>query len=125
MKSCGQGIILSTDDFFSKNGIYHFKADRLSEAHSWNQKRALTAVENKVKLLIIDNTNTMSWEMRPYIEMGVVNKLSRKFLSLDVGTMEYYKLCVYKTMPRLNIYTCFKKKEIQKNDSSVSLLEFK
>lgn len=83
LKSCGQGIILSTDDFFSKNGIYHFKADRLSEAHSWNQKRALTAVENKVKLLIIDNTNTMSWEMRPYIEMGVVNKYNIHILEPD------------------------------------------
>merc|ERR1719357_1034218 len=83
LKSCGQGIILSTDDFFSKNGIYNFKADRLSEAHSWNQKRALTAVENKVKLIIIDNTNTMSWEMRPYIEMGVVSKYNIHILEPD------------------------------------------
>lgn len=33
------GIILSTDDYFCKNGQYHYDPDCLGEAHDWNRKR--------------------------------------------------------------------------------------
>ncbi|OXB58068.1 hypothetical protein ASZ78_008408 [Callipepla squamata] len=32
-------VVLSTDDFFSRNGVYVFDPDFLEDAHKWNQKR--------------------------------------------------------------------------------------
>ncbi|XP_036618851.1 NEDD4-binding protein 2 isoform X2 [Trichosurus vulpecula] len=61
------GIILSSDDFFYKNGQYKFDGNLLGEAHEWNQKRAKEALEKKISPVIIDNTNLQAWEMKPYI----------------------------------------------------------
>lgn len=33
------GIILSTDEYFNRNGVYHYEPDLLGEAHSWNHQR--------------------------------------------------------------------------------------
>ncbi len=35
------GVILSSDDFFMKNGSYEYDGNKLGEAHEWNQKRGL------------------------------------------------------------------------------------
>ena len=52
--------IYSTDDFWSQNGEYEFDAERLTEAHQWNQARAqrwFTEHQDDRDVLIIDNTN--------------------------------------------------------------------
>ncbi|XP_069780987.1 NEDD4-binding protein 2 isoform X2 [Narcine bancroftii] len=64
------GIILSTDDYFYQNGNYQFNPNFIGEAHQWNQKRAKEAMEKGFTPVIIDNTNTQSWEMKPYIIMA-------------------------------------------------------
>uniref|UniRef100_A0A8C6ZPL1 NEDD4 binding protein 2 n=1 Tax=Nothoprocta perdicaria TaxID=30464 RepID=A0A8C6ZPL1_NOTPE len=63
------GIILSTDDYFYKNGQYHYDASCLGEAHDWNRKRAKEAFEKRVSPIIIDNTNIQAWEMKPYVTL--------------------------------------------------------
>ncbi|CAF1049600.1 unnamed protein product [Didymodactylos carnosus] len=64
------GVILSTDDYFKQNDQYTFDANRLDEAHKFNWRRASESLKSSKKLIIIDNTNTTSWEMRPYAAMG-------------------------------------------------------
>ncbi|XP_029182710.2 NEDD4-binding protein 2-like isoform X1 [Acropora millepora] len=64
------GIVLSTDDYFYRNKHYKFDATALGEAHEWNQRRAKKALEKQISPVIIDNTNTQCWEMRPYALMG-------------------------------------------------------
>ncbi|XP_060634413.2 NEDD4-binding protein 2 isoform X1 [Anolis sagrei] len=65
------GIILSTDDYFyQKNGEYQFDANCLGEAHEWNRKRAKEAFEKRITPIIIDNTNTQAWEMKPYVVLS-------------------------------------------------------
>ncbi|XP_015770271.1 PREDICTED: uncharacterized protein LOC107348725 isoform X1 [Acropora digitifera] len=64
------GIVLSTDDYFHRNKHYKFDGTALGEAHEWNQKRAKNALEKQISPVIIDNTNTQCWEMRPYALMG-------------------------------------------------------
>ncbi|XP_034713629.1 NEDD4-binding protein 2 isoform X2 [Etheostoma cragini] len=61
------GVILSTDDYFTRNGEYQFDPTALGEAHEWNHKQAKEAFERGVNPIIIDNTNMQSWEMRPYV----------------------------------------------------------
>lgn len=58
--------IFSTDDYFTKNGIYVYDTRKLTEAHEWNQKRVLKSLTYKINPIIVDNTNTCMWEMRPY-----------------------------------------------------------
>ncbi|XP_067844583.1 NEDD4-binding protein 2 [Heptranchias perlo] len=64
------GMILSTDDYFSRSGLYQFDPSLIGEAHEWNQKRAKDAMEKGYSPVIIDNTNTQAWEMKPYIAMA-------------------------------------------------------
>ncbi|XP_046561488.1 uncharacterized protein LOC124270515 [Haliotis rubra] len=65
------GVILSTDDYFLRCGEYRYNQDQLTEAHTWNKQRACDAMERHVSPVIIDNTNTMDWEMLPYVKMAV------------------------------------------------------
>lgn len=58
--------ILSTDDLFIVEGEYRFDPDLLEKNHRTNQERCRLAMLEKTTTIIIDNTNIMPWEMRPY-----------------------------------------------------------
>jgi NEDD4-binding protein 2 len=60
------GIVLSSDDFFGPG--YAFDKDKVPEAHVWNQQRAVEAMQAGISPIVVDNTNTQAWEMRPYVE---------------------------------------------------------
>ena len=64
--------ILSTDDFFMKDGKYMFDANSLVENHMKCTAEAdrimnLATAEDAVHTLIIHNTFTKQWEMTPYL----------------------------------------------------------
>ncbi|XP_040002163.1 NEDD4-binding protein 2 isoform X2 [Xiphias gladius] len=65
------GVILSTDDYFSRHGKYQFDPTVLGEAHEWNHKRAKEAFERGTNPIIIDNTNMQGWEMKPYVAQAL------------------------------------------------------
>ncbi|KAG1714502.1 NEDD4-binding protein 2-like 1 [Nymphon striatum] len=69
------GRILSSDDFFMKRikgqMVYDFNPMRLGEAHDWNQKRTKKLLSKGFTPIIIDNTNTEIWEMKPYLALGI------------------------------------------------------
>ncbi|XP_031141711.1 NEDD4-binding protein 2 isoform X1 [Sander lucioperca] len=65
------GVRLSTDDYFTRNGVYQFDPAALGEAHEWNHKQAKEAFERGANPIIIDNTNMQSWEMRPYVAQAL------------------------------------------------------
>ncbi|XP_043918864.1 NEDD4-binding protein 2 [Protopterus annectens] len=77
------GIILSTDDYFSKDGKYVFDNNLLSEAHDWNRKRANEAFMKKISPIIIDNTNIQGWEMKPYVSMAIADRYRIVFREPD------------------------------------------
>ena len=58
--------ILSTDDLFIEDGEYSFDPALLEKNHKTNQERCRLAMLEKTTTIIIDNTNIMLWEMRPY-----------------------------------------------------------
>jgi NEDD4-binding protein 2 len=64
-------VIYSTDDFFMVDGQYRFDPKRLGEFHAENVKRTKDAMVEKCPCIIIDNTNTQAWEMKPYVELAV------------------------------------------------------
>lgn len=63
-------VILSTDDFFMVDGEYRFDPKRLGEFHAANVQRVKTAMGDECPCVIVDNTNTQAWEMRPYVELA-------------------------------------------------------
>lgn len=63
--------VMSTDDYFMKNGRYVFDIKSLGKAHGWNQKRAANAAKAGEKPLVIDNTFTRAWEARAYVEAAL------------------------------------------------------
>ncbi|XP_035180700.1 NEDD4-binding protein 2-like 2 isoform X2 [Oxyura jamaicensis] len=69
-ESC-DGIVLSTDDYFRQQDGYMYNVVQLGDAHDWNQKRAKQAMEQGRSPVIIDNTNTQAWEMKPYVEVAL------------------------------------------------------
>ncbi|NXX76351.1 N4BP2 protein, partial [Urocolius indicus] len=77
------GIILSTDDYFYKQGQYHYDPDCLEEAHDWNRKRAKEACEMGISPIIIDNTNIQAWEMKPYVALAQQFKYKVMFREPD------------------------------------------
>ncbi|XP_028582306.2 uncharacterized protein LOC114595786 isoform X2 [Podarcis muralis] len=66
------GIIFSTDEYFRQNnGCWSYNVAQLGAAHDWNQKRARQAMDQGRSPIIIDNTNTQAWEMKPYVEAAL------------------------------------------------------
>lgn len=62
-----EAAILSTDDYFTFEGRYEFDPKMIGVNHRRNQERARDKMREKTPLVIIDNTHTQAWEMKPYI----------------------------------------------------------
>ncbi|XP_071599799.1 NEDD4-binding protein 2 isoform X2 [Heliangelus exortis] len=99
------GIILSTDDYFYKHGQYHYDPDCLGEAHDWNRKRAKEAFEMRISPIIIDNTNTQAWEMKPYVTLA--QQFNYKVIFREPDTWWKFKP---KELERRNIHGVSKEK---------------
>lgn len=113
------GVIFSTDDYWyqvnypDKPDEYSFNPRFLGHAHKWNQLRAHRAMDIGEKLIIIDNTNTIASEIKPYAEYG---------------SWQGYKICIEEpTSPRwLEIRELLKSKRQNKKalkDWAVQLAE--
>ncbi|TMS07765.1 NEDD4-binding protein 2-like 2 [Larimichthys crocea] len=74
------GLILSTDDFFAHRDGYRYEAGLLHAAHEWNQRRAKDAMDDGRSPIIIDNTNIQAWEMKPYVQMAVEQRIQSGLL---------------------------------------------
>nr|XP_018900656.1 PREDICTED: NEDD4-binding protein 2 [Bemisia tabaci] len=64
--------IFSADDFFiNANGVYNFNPENLGQAHQTTQAKVLNALKAGITPVIIDNTNTQTWEMKIYASMAI------------------------------------------------------
>jgi predicted kinase len=61
------GVVYSTDEFFMVNGEYCFDVSKLGTFHEMNQRRTEVAMQCREPVIVVDNTNIQSWQMRPYI----------------------------------------------------------
>lgn len=64
----------STDDYFTKpNGEYHFDASQLKKAHAFTQAEVrahMKGLHEHADALIVHNTFSCNWEMKPYKDMA-------------------------------------------------------
>ena len=73
-KSLG-GTHFETDMFFMKEGEYKFDMFKLKEAHKWCQGSVYSAMilnhtAGLNNVIVVSNTFTQEWEMKPYFEMA-------------------------------------------------------
>ena len=62
------GRIHSTDDYFERNGAYHFNPRELGRAHNANYTAFVGSLRRGVPVVICDNTNSTHAEFKRYIE---------------------------------------------------------
>ena len=62
-------IHIEADMYFVHDGYYHFNPSRLKDAHTWCLVTAWALLESG-RDVIVANTFTQAWEMRPYLDIG-------------------------------------------------------
>lgn len=77
--------IVCADDFFMKDGTYHFDVSQLEAAHAACLTRFLKAVEKKdEEFVFVTNTNMSSWEISPYYQGAIAFGYHPLILSIEV-----------------------------------------
>ncbi|MBN3314042.1 N42L1 protein, partial [Atractosteus spatula] len=64
------GKVLSSDDYFKRNGKFDYSYQEQDKAHRENEKGAWEAMKRGISPVIIDNTNIRLWHMKSYVEMA-------------------------------------------------------
>jgi predicted kinase len=70
------GSHFETDKYFvGENGEYNFDGSKLKEAHQWCQDSVANAMllnhtTGEHETIVISNTFTQEWEMKPYMDMA-------------------------------------------------------
>lgn len=69
----GSPKILSTDDYFIKDGKFNLDLDKIAEAHKWNFERFKNAIKEGTKLIIVDNSNIKNHHYYHYLDHAQMN----------------------------------------------------
>ena len=73
-EASNSSIILSTDEFFYKDGVYNWTPELSPRMHLANQFRFIGAMLNGVDQIIIDNTNIHLYAMNRYLRLMLLFK---------------------------------------------------
>lgn len=65
-----RGVQHETDQFFTYNCTYRFDANALDAAHSWNQLNVKRSMFHGIDRVIVSNTFSKIWEMKPYLKLA-------------------------------------------------------
>jgi len=58
------------DMFFMRGNGYEFDATKLKAAHEWCQDMVFMSMKRNEPTIVVSNTFTQEWEMKPYLEMA-------------------------------------------------------
>ena len=64
------GSHMEADKYFTYEGKYEFDVTKLKDAHDWCQNAVRVFMENKSKRVVVSNTFTQEWEMKPYFNLA-------------------------------------------------------
>jgi predicted kinase len=64
------GKHIEADMFFMKDGEYKFDASKLRIAHEWCQDVVENWMNEYEQLIVVSNTFTQQWEMKPYYDFA-------------------------------------------------------
>jgi NEDD4-binding protein 2 len=67
-----EGDIHSTDKYFTNpdTGEYQFQSYLAPEYHWYTQSEVEADMYHKKPVILVDNTNTQKWQMKPYVELA-------------------------------------------------------
>ena len=65
-----------------KDGNYNWKPEQVKEAHAWCQNRVMIWMIESEERIVVSNTFTQEWELKPYLEWA--EKYGYKVFSLIV-----------------------------------------
>jgi predicted kinase len=68
-KSLG-GKHFEADMYFVRDGEYQFDTTKLKEAHEWCRSSIGGLMINEEPKLVVSNTFTQEWEMKPYFDLA-------------------------------------------------------
>ena len=68
-KSLG-GKHFEADMYFVRDGEYQFDVTKLKEAHEWCRSSVGGLMINEEPELVVSNTFTQEWEMKPYFDLA-------------------------------------------------------
>lgn len=77
--------VCSADDFFMVEGVYQFDPSKLGEAHGECLRKCIKAMLDKTQLVIIDNTNTTTEEVSPYMALANAYGYEAVILKVDAA----------------------------------------
>jgi tRNA uridine 5-carbamoylmethylation protein Kti12 len=102
-KTC---VIVSVDHYFEKNGFYKFNPTKLPEAHDECALKFREAIQKSVNLIIVDNTNIVSFRMIPYIQFAKKYQYRVSLNRLEIDSHMAFKRNIhsvpYETIRRMN-----------------------
>jgi predicted kinase len=58
------------DMFFIQNGDYKFDSSKLRDAHEWCQGSVEFGMQSEREHIVVSNTFTQEWEIKPYYELA-------------------------------------------------------
>lgn len=73
-------LICSADNYFMKEGKYCFDPALLPHVHGECLKKYISLVHAKAETIVVDNTNTQMWELKPYWEIAMIAKCDFEFI---------------------------------------------
>ena len=90
---------IEADMFHMNDGTYEFDAANLKKAHELCQKFAKTVLESGADV-VVSNTFTQYWELKPYIDMALQLQASIKVVEMkeDYGNVHNVPSEVISTM---------------------------
>lgn len=64
--------VVSADHYFEnpKTGKYNFDPKKIVDAHGYSQKMAEHHMSSGHPHVVVDNTNTAAWQLKPYLKMA-------------------------------------------------------
>jgi len=63
--------VFEADMFFvNSQGVYNFDFTKIKDAHAWCQEMVEDHMFNQHEKIVVSNTFTQEWEMKPYVEMA-------------------------------------------------------
>jgi predicted kinase len=66
------GVHFEADQYFHTgvNGEYEFKPEKIRDAHNYCQESVESAMKNGENVIVVSNTFTQEWEMKPYYDFS-------------------------------------------------------
>ena len=76
--------ICCADDYHMHKGKYVWKAEKISKAHEWCQRKCRRFMKKGIERIVIANTNTTVRELQPYMDLA--KQFNYKFFSIIIET---------------------------------------